>query len=199
MIYHVYFYCILIYNQYKIQFEWRPEKISHNAILKYSNTLLPSSCAFHKLNIIEIHPTCSHHRWTCIKSNREHYFLFSLFSTFVLISLLAHPLIPPPPSRSLCSAELIECLNKLINHWHWWKTDRSGEVMFIKLPPICFFLIPVVVYLLNMHIFPSFTEISLPWPRLTVHTLIHYLWFCIEDKLFFSALIFTTSRRINQK
>lgn len=34
----------------------------------------------------------------------------------------------------LCLAELIEYLNKQINHWHAAKTDRSREVMFIKLP-----------------------------------------------------------------
>lgn len=111
-----------------------------------------------------------------------------LFSTFVLISLLAHPLsflLPLP--LSLCLAGLIECLNKLINHWHWWKTDRPGEVMFIKLPPICFFNPCSRLFAEYAHISP-FPEISLPWPRLTVHTLIHYLWFCIEDKFFFLLL-----------
>jgi len=77
-------------------------------------------------------------------------------------------------SLSLCLAGLIECLNKLINHWHWWKTDRPGEVMFIKLPPICFFNPCSRLFAEYAHI-PPFPEISLPRPRLTVHTLIHYL------------------------
>lgn len=32
----------------------------------------------------------------------------------------------------LCFSGLIEYLNKPINHWNSYKTDRSGEVMFIK-------------------------------------------------------------------
>lgn len=109
----------------------------------------------------------SHYRSFCYTSitakNAKNFFIFFLFFLnqshvyFPPLSLsvcslnLSHSFSLP---LSLCLAGLIECLNKLINHWHWWKTDRSGEVMFIKLPPICFFLIPVVVSLLNMHIFP---------------------------------------------
>lgn len=67
--------------------------------------------------------------------NQSHVY-FPPLSLSVCVLTLSHSF---SPSLSLCLAGLIECLNKLINHWHWWKTDRSGEVMFIKLPPICFF------------------------------------------------------------
>lgn len=59
------------------------------------------------------------------------------------ITQVASPLSDPSTLHSLphalsmlCMAGLIEYLNKLINHRHAVKMDRSREVMFIKLPPI---------------------------------------------------------------
>ncbi len=71
--------------------------------------------------------------------------------------------------------------------------------MFIKLPPICFlFFYPCsrlfAEYALFLLLLP---EISLPWSRLTVHA--HSLFMILHRGEVFSALIFTVSRRINQK
>lgn len=83
----------------------------------------------------------------------------------------------------LCMAGLIEYLNKLINHGRPAKTDRSREVMFIKLPPPhppthFVSLIPTCSLFCWMCTFtppllPSHTpspQIPLPQPRLYPYT-----------------------------
>lgn len=40
--------------------------------------------------------------------------------------------VPTAPVVGLCFSGLIEYLNKPINHWNSYKTDRSEEVMLIK-------------------------------------------------------------------
>lgn len=92
---------------------------------------------------------------------------------------------------SLCFTGLIEYLNKLINHRNSYKTDRSGEVMFIK--TLNLFFNPFSNSFAEYALFSL--EISSLWPRLTVHRLIQYLWFCIVEKGFF-FFFFSQSQRI---
>lgn len=114
---------------------------------------------------------------------------------------LSHPSSPRPLLHTcslhafLCMAGLIEYLNKLINHGRPAKTDRSREVMFITKPhpppPSDFVsLIPTCSLFCWMCTFTPLSSLTAPPPLkslcqakvILVYTLIHYLWFYIENK-----------------
>lgn len=127
---------------------------------------------------------CFHHFFFFFYQSHIYFPPLSLsVCTFTLFHYLSLPL---SLSFSLCLAGLIECLNKLINHWHWWKTDRSGEVMFIKLPPICFFN-PC------SHLFAEYAHsFFLPWDLFAMVkvncTQAHSLFMILHSEVFFLLL-----------